>query len=279
MGHGNRMRSSQTNLPQAILCMDLDGTLVDEQVRLHPNDVDILSHFPKNILPVIATGRDLQSVKSILQENGLYLNMPFPLAGVYMNGGVTYLPGEVICQTKTFSPQARQAVISLADSFPRTAFTFFGVNQVYLVNPNPFGREVGQMHHFTLQETDLTGLPDEIVKVMVVESDPNLMIKVKQSSQGLPATMATSLAYTYEINPLGINKADGLLRLLKTLHLDGIPIFAAGDAENDLCLFAAAHTSFAPTTAYPQVMEQADQLITRDQAGLLTHILKHIQLL
>ena len=176
------MHSSQANLPQAIMCMDLDGTLVDEQVHLHPNDVDILAHFPKNILLVIATGRDLQSVKSIFQDNGLYLDTPFPLAGVYMNGGVTYLGGEVICQTRTFSSQARRAVINLANSFPRTAFTFFGVDQVYLVNPNPFGREVGRMHHFTLQETNLTGLPDEIVKVMVVESDSNLMKKVKQAS-------------------------------------------------------------------------------------------------
>ena len=272
------MRSSQTNLPQTILCVDLDGTLVDEQLSFHPNDYAILSDFPKNILPVIATGRDLQSVKSIFQENGLYLDSSFPLAGVYMNGGVTYLPGEAICQTKTFSPQGRRAVINLADSFPNTAFTFFGVNQVYLVNPNPFGREIGQMHHFTLQETDLPGLPDEIIKVMVVESDQDLMVKIKLESQGLAATMATSLSYTYEINPLGISKADGLLRLLKSLHLDGIPIYAAGDAENDLCLFEVAHTSFAPNTAYPQVMEQADQLITRDEEGLLAPILKQIRL-
>jgi Cof subfamily protein (haloacid dehalogenase superfamily) len=270
------MRANQVNSPQAIMCMDLDGTLVDEQVRLHPNDVDILSDFPKNILPVIATGRDLQSVKSIFQENGLYLDTSFPLAGVYMNGGVTYLPGEAICQTQTFSPQARKAVINLAAIFPRTAFTFFGVDKVYLINPNRFGREIGQMHHFTLQETDLPGLPDEIVKVMVVESNPKLMREVKQKSQVLPATMATSLSYTYEINPLGINKADGLLRLLKTLHLDRIPIYATGDAENDICLFEIAHTSFAPTTAYPQVIEQADQLITRDKEGLLAPILKQI---
>ena len=278
VGNANRMRSSQTNLPQTILCVDLDGTLVDEQLSFHPNDYAILSDFPKNILPVIATGRDLQSVKSIFQENGLYLDSSFPLAGVYMNGGVTYLPGEAICQTKTFSPQGRRAVINLADSFPNTAFTFFGVNQVYLVNPNPFGREIGQMHHFTLQETDLPGLPDEIIKVMVVESDQDLMVKIKLESQGLAATMATSLSYTYEINPLGISKADGLLRLLKSLHLDGIPIYAAGDAENDLCLFEVAHTSFAPNTAYPQVMEQADQLITRDEEGLLAPILKQIRL-
>jgi 5-amino-6-(5-phospho-D-ribitylamino)uracil phosphatase len=113
--------------------------------------------------------------------------------------------------------------------------------------------------------------------VMVVESDQQLMTIIKQESQGLPATMATSLSYTYEINPLGINKADGLLRLLKSLHMDGIPIYAAGDAENDLCLFEVAHTSFAPNTAYPQVMEQADQLITREEEGLLAPILKQIQ--
>jgi len=272
------MRSNQVNQPRAILCMDFDGTLIDHDVHIHPRDVEILSAFPKHIQLVMTTGRNLGSVKSIFQEHGLFTGLPFPLPGVFMNGGLTYQPGEVICHIHPFSPQARQAVINLAVSFSKTAFTFFGIDRVYLVNPNPFGREIGQIHHLTLQETDPAGLPGVIIKVMVLEPDPQMMKQVKQGSRRLPATMATSLPYTYEINPLGINKASSLKSLLKTLNLEDIPIHVAGDAENDLTLFSMAHTSFAPTTSHPKALEHADQLIPRDEDGLLAPILNQINL-
>ena len=73
------MHPNQVNQLCAILCMDFDSTLIDHDVRIYPRDVEILSAFPKHIQPVMTTGRNLGSDKSIFQEHGLYAGLPFPL--------------------------------------------------------------------------------------------------------------------------------------------------------------------------------------------------------
>lgn len=261
---------------KAILCLDIDGTLIDADERVHPLDVQVLSHFPDDIMPLLTTGRILHSAKGVLQENGLFQIDPLPLPGVFQNGGVTYQPGEKICTSHAFNPGTRKAVIDLSRAFPRSAFTFFSIDTVYLLNPTDFGRYIAQLHHLSAHTIDAGQLPNEIIKVMILEPNPVEMGKIIDQSQSIGAEMANTLPFAYEINPSGINKAISLLELLKKMELEHLPIYAAGDAENDLALFKLAKFSFAPTTAYPRVIEQADHLISREKEGLLTPLLKLI---
>lgn len=264
------------SLPIAILCIDFDGTLIDDDIRIHPADVEILKSFPATIQPVMTTGRDLRSVKSIFQDHGVYKGIPFPWPGVFMNGGLTLLPGEKPFQKHVFNQETRQAVIALANSFTKTAFTFFGLDRVDLVNPNSFGLYISKAHHLNAKAVIATELPAEIIKVMVVEPDTTALDQVRNYSKIIKAEMATSLPYAYEINPPGINKAASLMALLKEMHMDHIPIYAAGDAENDLALFQLAQTSFAPTEAHPKALSRADHHIQRAKNGLLAPIIAQI---
>ena len=261
---------------KSILCIDFDGTLIDNQNRIHPQDVEVFVNFPKSILPVMTTGRDIRSIKKALQEQGIFTGTSFPLPGVYMNGGVTYLPGELICQIHPFSLDTRSALISLANQFPHTAFNFFGLDMAYLINPNPFGRRIANNHLLIFKEVNSADVPENIIKVLVLEPDGEMLNAVKTASKGLSAEIATSLPYAFEINPPGITKAASVADLVKTLGVSDRPIFAVGDAENDLTLFRLAQTSFAPTTAHPSVLERADYLIPRNPQGILTPILDHI---
>ena len=259
---------------RAILCIDIDGTLIDSDERVHPQDIHTLTHFPEEILPLLTTGRILHSAKGVLQENGLFQSDLFPLPGVFMNGGVTYLPDERICTSHAFPSETRQAVIDLSQHFRNSAFTFFAIDTVYLVNPTTFGRHVAQLHHLSARIIDADELPTEIIKVMILEPEALEMQKIFDQAQSLVAEMAFSLPSAYEINPPGIDKGASLIDLLRAMHLDHLPIYAVGDAENDLALFKHAHITFAPTTAYPQVIDAADRLIPRDKEGLLTPLLR-----
>jgi len=262
--------------PRAILCIDIDGTLIDSHERVHPLDVQTLNQFPDEILPVLTTGRILHSAKGVLRENGLFQRDPFPLPGVFMNGGITYRPGEKLCTRHAFLSETREALINLSGIFPQSAFTFFAIDTVYLVNPTAFARQIAQLHHLSACIIDAGDLPAEIIKVMILEPESVEMRKIKDQSQTLHAEMAFSLPFAYEINPPGIDKAVSLMALLTTMRLDHLPIYAAGDAENDLALFKLARTSFAPTTAHPKVIETADHLIQRDEKGLLSPLLTHL---
>ena len=283
MPSSSNLRATCTGLkpmtmPRAILCIDIDGTLIDSDERVHPQDVHTLKLFPEEILPLLTTGRILHSAKGVLRENGLFQSDPFPLPGVFQNGGVTYRPDETLCASHAFRPKTRKAVVDLSKSFSQSAFTFFAIDTVYLVNPTEFGRHIAQLHHLSARVINADDLPAEIIKVMILEPEPLEMQKIQDQSQSLEAEMAISLPFAYEINPPGINKAASLQDLLKTMQLDHLPIYAVGDAENDLALFKLARTSFAPTTAYPKVIDVADHLIPREKEGLLTPLLQYLSI-
>ena len=101
---------------------------------------------------------------------------------------------------------------------------------------------------------------------------------IRQAATGMKAEMAVSLPFIFEFNPPGITKANTLLQLLKELELETVPIFSAGDGENDLSLFDIAKQAFAPDSARPIVLEKANKVIFRNKNGLLEPILDQIRL-
>ena len=262
--------------PEALLCIDIDGTLIDSHEKVHPTDIRVLRDFPPEIQPVLTTGRILHSAKGVLRANGLFSEPRLPLPGVFLNGGAAYLPNEILCFEHAFSPETRLALIKLAGVFPQTAFTFFGLSEVHLVNPTPFARCVSKLHYLNAREVPYYELPDRVFKVMVLEEDPELLKAIEAAVKGWDAEMAFSLPYAYEINPPGITKAQTLLALLKAMRLDHLPIYTVGDAENDLSLFQIAKKTFAPATAQQIVIAQTDSVISRKKDGLLAPILSQI---
>jgi hydroxymethylpyrimidine pyrophosphatase-like HAD family hydrolase len=90
--------------------------------------------------------------------------------------------------------------------------------------------------------------------------------------------MVYSLPTIFEFNPPGVTKGATLKQLLQALAMDTLPIFAAGDGENDLTLLSTAKRAFAPANAHPAVLEQADVIIPRNKNGLLEPILENINL-
>ena len=68
-----------------IICLDFDGTLVDKQGYIHPQDVEILS-APGDAIFVPATGRPLHSVRKVFARNGLFTGQPIPLPLILDNG-------------------------------------------------------------------------------------------------------------------------------------------------------------------------------------------------
>ena len=260
----------------AILCIDIDGTLIDEKEQLHPSDIAILQSFPANIQPVLTTGRILHSAKGVLQKFNLFNGRPIPLPGVFMNGGVAYLPGERIILQHTFNHAMRQKLLVVAERHPHSCFTFFALDAVHLINPNPFGRYISDLHYLAAQDTSASELPKEIVKLMVLDENVDSLSQIAQETAGLDAEMAYSLKFAYEINPPGITKANSLQVLLKTMRIEHLPVFVVGDAENDLSLFRLAVQSFAPDTAHQAALDHADRIISREPDGILTPILQQI---
>ncbi len=266
-----------TPQPQVILCLDIDGTILDSNEQVHPNDVRILRHLPPEIQLILTTGRPLHSAKPALQMNGIFQEQKLPIPGVFMNGGVAYFPNEQLCFEHPLSRETSQSILELSKTYPNSEFVFFTVSEAYLGNRTPFGDQVVRNHHIHAIGEVSGDLPDKIIKVLALNEDPEALEMILQATRGLNAEMAYSLPYIFEFNPPGITKGATLLHLLKELAMENRPIFAAGDGENDLSLFALAKRSFAPDTARPTILARADQIIPRQKNGLLLPILEKIR--
>lgn len=259
---------------KAILCLDIDGTLIDTQERVHPGDVRMINNLPDALQLILTTGRILHSAKGVLKQNGICKKSTLHLPGVFMNGGAAYLPGELLCLQHSFSHETLNRLVDLARVYPTTTFTFFGLNTVYLVNPTEFGVHIAQIHHLQAQKCLAQQVSNNIIKVMVLEQDDQLLKNIATDARTFHAEMAYSLPYAFEINPPGITKARSLVGLLQAMHLESLPIHVVGDGENDLSLFKIAQTSFAPDTAHSKVLNVADFIVPRQPDGLLTPILE-----
>ena len=252
--------------------MDVDGTLTDAKETIHPMDTALLQAFPTGIQPVLTTGRSLLGARAVLRHNGLFQVGPLPLPGVFMNGGAAYLPGEVLREKHTLSQQTLAALLGLTKMFTQTAFTFFSLERVFLVNPNPFARHISQIHYLEAAEVDPERIPEEVVKLMILDQNRDSLAKIKGLTTNLQVEGAYSLPYAFEINPPGITKANTLVSLLKTMGLEDLPVYIVGDGENDLSLFKGSVMSFAPSSAHPAVLTAADHIIPREKDGLLQSI-------
>ena len=261
---------------RAILCLDIDGTLFDSTEQVHPNDIQVLQHFPTDVQLILNTGRPLHSAKPILQKNTLFTEDILPVPGIFMNGGVAYFPGEVLCMEHRLDQAISQRLLEISTAFPKTEFVFCTISETFQANQTPFGDRIVDLHYLNatgnVHETNL----NTIIKVMALNEDMQALKQIRAETKGLHAQMSFSLPYIFEFNPPGITKASTLVQLVSRLGLSDCPIFTAGDGENDLPVFRIAHSSYAPDTAHPKVREAADVVITRSKNGLLEPILKHI---
>ncbi len=263
-------------IPKAILCLDIDGTLIDDHEQVHPEDIEILKDFPNSIQLILTTGRPLGSAKGVLHANNLYNDSLLPLPGVFMNGTTAYLPDEKLAFEHHFSGNVLQQLINLAESHQETTFAFFTRSNVHLVNPNEFSVYVAKKHYLSFRESKSSDIPMFINKMMVMDRDRDKLEKIKSLTHEIMAEIAYSLPYLLEFTPLGIDKPTGLKSLLSVLTLKWDSIYAAGDGQNDLGLFELAEMSFAPSTAHQSIQQKADRIIHRRQKGILYPIIESI---
>jgi 5-amino-6-(5-phospho-D-ribitylamino)uracil phosphatase len=251
-----------------VVCFDLDGTLLDKNERMHPADAALLAH-PNGVIYVPATGRSLQPVKQIFARNGLFAGEVFPYPVVLQNGAELYLPGEVLHDHQTFTPETQQALLDLAFRFPHVNFLVFGLTELLSIWNTTFGDWSAQRYDF--YPTPFTDAHRSLSfsKMMALSEDPAALAEVETASRHLVVEKAYSMRTIFEITPPGVNKGSGLRRLLSAMHLEGARVHAAGDGGNDLALLQTADAAFAPLTSPPEIRRAASVVVDVSQGGLL----------
>jgi len=262
-----------------IICFDLDGTLLNEDDKIHPSDRSLLASR-KDVPFIITTGRALSGIKGVFERNELFSpgEIPFPI--VAQNGAVLYKPHEEFFDHCPFDSNIQFQVINTIRNFDLITFFLFEKSDIFVLHENPLGTFYAQFWYMPTQPyTNSTKL--SLTKIMGLSDDAQFLQEVADSISSLKMEVETSfsLDFLLEITPPGIDKGNGLQKLLHVLDLQDAQIFMAGDGGNDLPLFNLASRSYAPISGSKDLKALADVIINREASGVLTPMLADAGLL
>lgn len=260
-----------------MICFDFDGTLVDENSRIHPADVEVLAN-ERLVSLVPATGRPLHAVRRTFERHGLFVDVPIPFPMVLENGAAVYAENEVLRSQTSLDPDLQDTLMRAVLSSEGVSFLLFGLDEVRTLRPNEM--LMGLVRRF---DTDARPFEPEsgklLCKVAAISDDPEVLRDFDARTSGLVLERTYSLPNVLELTTVGVNKGRGLRTLLDSSpeHSDA-EVVAVGDGENDLALFDLASLTFAPENSPPAIRVRADRLLDVRKRGLLAPILEELKL-
>jgi 5-methyltetrahydrofolate--homocysteine methyltransferase len=260
-------------MTDSVICLDVDGTLVDHRGRIHPRDVEILT-VERRATILLATGRLLPSLRRTLERNNLFADGPIPLPLVLQNGAALYRPDETLYARYPFPEGTQAALIDAMQAHPQVAYLLFSLSEVYVLWPTPLAR--GLIKRFALDARSFTEASREraFTKAMCIAESEQLLEPFVADVAELSLEASYSIPTVFEMTRAGVDKGRGLATLLPALSLSDARIVAVGDGGNDLPLFDAADLALAPSTSPLHIRDRADGVIDADACGLLAPVLE-----
>ena len=260
-------------MSKPVICFDFDGTLVDKNGRIHPQDVEILKHEDRAVF-VPATGRPLHAVRHAFKRNGLEFESTISFPMILQNGAVVYYPNEELFAQKPFSATKQAKILEISQRHPQVCCLLFSLHQLEIMWPNAHGRKM--IERFDLDVQPFQVASQRYTKITFIAATHAAIKPVADDILPLSVEAAFSLPTVYELTPAGIDKGRMLIDLLTGMGLQTAKIVVAGDGENDLSLFSVADMSFCPEESVTAVKEKANSTINIAQTGLLVPMLAHV---
>lgn len=264
-------------MPDAVICFDVDGTLVDKEERIHPADIELLKRSNPDFLFVPCTGRSMESVISMFHINHLFTDTPLPFPVIAQNGSSIYAEGEKLVAYNAFPKEIQHSLIKCFESYPEISFSLMLKDRNVLMHPNEVG--IFWMKQFNLdwepyQENDRN---EPVGKATCITEDPRVRTEICEKLILLSLEFGITMSEIVDINPQGVSKYSGLTKLLDILNMADLLIFTAGDGENDLALFSMSRASFSPATSPKTIRDRADYVIDASQNGILKPIIEIVE--
>lgn len=260
-----------------IICFDLDGTILNRNEEIHPEDQKLLKTCSEMVF-IITTGRALPSIRGVFQHNHLFTEVKIPFPIVAQNGAVLYQSNEKIIDWHTFEKHTQIELINTIRNFPDITFYLFDSRQIYVMHKNPTGSYYAEMWYMPLKPY-FHNKNYSFTKIMGLSKNIQNLRDAESSVSKLPLEVSYSLEFLLEITPMGIDKGNGLNKLLKELKISNPEIYVAGDGGNDLPIFRNAFRTYCPNSSSPTVLNRADVIINREKSGILSPMLKDAGLL
>src|SRR5699024_9782185 len=234
------------------IALDMDGTLLDANNKIHDNLMKTLSEIRhKGVKVLLVTGRTMEEIEEIIPDQFAYDG------AVTSNGMGCYIQEKEVIQYH-LDKELVKKIIQLAQSH-QVYYEIHSVHEGRHALKEDKVMLQAEMKHprpDTLKENEIrsrnwaveSGISwveqldyNNIVKIYFFSMDFEKMNKWKQVLDSIKHhktfTTSSSSLHNVEIMKEGVNKASGLKILLEQFNLSGKDLMAIGDGENDLPMF------------------------------------------
>jgi Cof subfamily protein (haloacid dehalogenase superfamily) len=259
------------------LVSDLDGTLTASDRMVHPDNSAALKKFiAGGGRFTVATGREWPAMAG--SRENLILEHPL----ILINGAQIFDPLRGQAIESIFLPADYTGWLQMIiKDYPEIGVVaMLEAETLFLVEPTSRERELPPSYRrFPLKSP--ADLPEQVYKILLVGKHARLndVRAHLKHLQGDRLTIVSSDETLLDITAAGVSKGAAIKRLFGTMRRDlahGRRIFAVGDQENDLTMFAQADVAFAMGQAERPVKQAADYVLPDNSTPMLPRLLRII---
>lgn len=242
-----------------LICIDLDGTLFDDNKSISEENLNALAEARKiGARVVITTGRPSNGVKPILEKLGLTTNNDYVI--IY-NGAIIYNcgTGEVI-HTTTIGGDIVRRLYKESRRLNLHYHVFRDNEELLTIDKNPYTDIEASINKIEdhIYDFNLVKDSDRFIKAMLVDSEENLNREIKNIDSELSSSLTmvrSSKIFLEFLNP-NTSKGEALKFLANYLNIDIKDTMAIGDAGNDLPMLMAAGIGVCMENSFPEIKEK-----------------------
>lgn len=264
-------------MPIRLLAVDLDGTLLNDRLEIHPDDrAAVRAAVASGVQVVLATGRMLRSSLPYALE----LDLTGPIIN-YQGAVVRNLGTQEVIYRCELTVAMQQRVLAFAE--PRDwHVNVYANEEVYTARPRP---EADLYARIAMAPYHVVGplsawIHEGATKMVLVDLDPakvpEKMAELQAWMDGI-ARVTVSLAWFVEVVNPEVSKGRALALVADRLGVSQTDVCAIGDNKNDADMIAWAGFGVAMGTA-PADVKQIARFVTGspDEAGVAQVIRRFI---
>ena len=251
-----------------MILSDMDGTLLGTDHQLGEANVQAARYFMEQGGRFsVATGRVKRAMEFFMPR--LQLNAP----AVLFNGSVVYdFQQNAPVSVQVVEHEAAMAFArDIMAHFPDVGVEVFLAEDEYVAQINERTRKHFAFIRQEITERALEDIPQPWVKFNLTGEPPRMKEVEAYCRRHYTGQyfMEFSAPYFFEVMGGGANKGTGARIACAHCGIAPEHLYTMGDNFNDKELLAAAHMSFAPENAVPEIRQAADRILPDCDHGAL----------
>jgi 5-amino-6-(5-phospho-D-ribitylamino)uracil phosphatase len=233
------MENFKRDVKIKLIALDMDGTLLTNKHEIsNANRQAIKEARDKGVIVVLSTGRSIRKVRRHMDSLELTSYL------VTVNGSEIWDDKSELVERSIVKADLMQWMWNLSQQHKTGFWAISTENNYYGEMPGDLNEHEWLKFGFTIEDDSIR---------------EKIFLELQEKGE---FELTNSTPKNIEVNPVGINKAKGLLIVCERLGIEVKNVMAIGDSLNDLAMIEAAGLGIAMGNAQDIIKKAADWVTT-----------------